>query len=111
LPRIVGILRADMASGLALAGVDVMPVEDAAGFKQTLLEVVESREYAVAVVDESLLAGLDERTAVSLAARSLPLVVPIPGELRWVDERAARADDYIALLIRRAVGYQLNIKV
>jgi vacuolar-type H+-ATPase subunit F/Vma7 len=111
LPRIVGILRADMADGLALTGVDVMPVDDAADFKQTLLEIVDSREYAVAVVDESLLAGLDERTAAALASRVLPLIVPIPGELRWVEEQAMPKDDYIALLIRRAVGYQLNIKV
>ena len=111
MPRIVGILREEMAAGLALTGVDVIRVADAADFKRALLAVVDSREYSLAIVDEALLAGIDERTAALVAGRSLPLVIPIAAELRWKDVQAMPADDYIAMLVRRAVGYQLNIRL
>ena len=109
MPRVVGVMREETAAGLALTGVDVLPVADVAEFKRTLLSVVESREYGLVIVDEDLLSALDERTRTSIAARSLPLVIPIPSQLRWTDVEAMPPDDYIAMLVRRAVGYQLNI--
>ncbi len=109
MPRIVGILRADAAAGLALTGVDVMPVSDPAEFKRALLAVIESREYGLVVADEGLLAAIDERTRAAANARSFPLIVPIPADLRWADVQEMPADDYVAMLVRRAVGYQLNI--
>lgn len=109
MPRIVGILREDTAAGLSLTGVDVIPVADVADFKRTLLTAVESREYGLAIVDEELLAALDERTRKAVSARNLPLIVPISAELRWIDVEEMPPDEYVAMLVRRAVGYQLNI--
>jgi vacuolar-type H+-ATPase subunit F/Vma7 len=105
----VGILREDAAAGLSLTGIDVIPVSGAAEFKRALLSVVESREYGLVIADEELLAAIDERTRTAVAARSLPLIVPIPAEMRWADVQEMPADDYVAMLVRRAVGYQLNI--
>jgi vacuolar-type H+-ATPase subunit F/Vma7 len=111
LPRVVGILREEMGAGLALTGMDVMTVKDAEDFKRTMQTVIDSHEYGLAVVDENLLAGLDERSRSAITERSLPLVVPIPGTLKWEDVTDMPEDDYIAMLIRRAVGYQLNIQL
>lgn len=111
MPRVVGILREETAAGLSLTGVDVMPVTTAAELKRTLLAAIDSREYSLVVVDEELFAALDERTRSAVAARNLPLVIPIPSELRWMDVQDMPADDYVAMLVRRAVGYQLNIRL
>jgi vacuolar-type H+-ATPase subunit F/Vma7 len=109
LPKVVGILNAEAAAGFSLTGVDVMPVADAAEFKRTLLSAVESRRYSLVIVDDRLFSALDERTRSSVTARSLPLVVPIAAGLRWTDVQDMPQDDYVAMLVRRAVGYQLNI--
>jgi vacuolar-type H+-ATPase subunit F/Vma7 len=111
LPRIVGILREDAAAGLSLTGIDVVPVADAAEFKRGLLAAVESRETGLVIADEAMLAALDDRTRATIAARSLPLIVPVPADMRWKDLEEIPADDYVATLVRRAVGYQLNIQL
>jgi V/A-type H+/Na+-transporting ATPase subunit F len=109
LPKVVGILNAEAAAGFSLAGVDVIPVADAAEFKRALLSAVESRKYSLVIVDDGLFGALDERTRSSVVARSLPLVVAVAADLRWSDAADMPQDDYVAMLVRRAVGYQLNI--
>ena len=111
MPRIVGILREDAAAGFSLTGIDVMPVAGPAEFKRALLAAVDSREYGLVIADRQLLEALDERTRDAIAARSIPLIVPIPSEMRWADAEEMPEDDTVAMLIRRAVGYQLNIRL
>ena len=38
-------------------------------------------------------------------------MIPVRMDLRWVPEGQASEDDYVAKLIRHAVGYQLNIQL
>jgi len=109
LPRVVGILHPDLARGFALAGVDVTTYTDTHEGQQALATAVESLGYGLVVVEQSLLDSLDPRTREAVYARNIPLVIAVPGELRWEPAKAEAADDYVAALIRRAVGYQLNI--
>ena len=51
----------------------------------------------------------EHRAAV--AARTLPLIVPVSSELQWTDADELPADDTIAALVRSAVGYQLDIRL
>ncbi len=109
--KALGILREDMAAGFALTGLDVTRVKDAAQAREVLQKAVESREYGLLIVDEGLFAELDARTRESYDKLSVPLVVPVPGTLRWERPGTEAGDDEIAALIRRAVGYQLNIQL
>jgi hypothetical protein len=45
------------------------------------------------------------------AAVTVPLIIEVPGTIQWREEQALPFDDYVARLVRRAVGYQLNIKL
>jgi hypothetical protein len=49
--------------------------------------------------------------AAALLASNRPIFIPIRIELAWVPEGQALEDDYVAKLIRHAVGYQLNIQL
>jgi vacuolar-type H+-ATPase subunit F/Vma7 len=109
LPRVVGILSPDLARGFALAGVDVTSYTDTRGGQQALTTAVESLGYGLVIVEQRLLDSLDPRTREAIYARNIPLVIAVPGELRWEQPDAGATDDYVAALIRRAVGYQLNI--
>jgi vacuolar-type H+-ATPase subunit F/Vma7 len=91
--RVVCVMSRELSLGFSLTGVEVFPVEDPARALQAVQEFVAGRDR------EELLDS------------SVPLVVPLPGELAWRDVEELPPDDYVAELIRRAVGYQLNVQL
>ncbi len=111
MPKVAAILPAELASGFALTGLEVIPVEDVAAGREALLEAAGKPEYGLLIVEEGLLEAMEPRAREALLARNAPLIVSIPGELRWSAAAPQQGDDYVAALIRRAVGYQLNIQL
>ena len=109
--KALALLRQDLGAGFALAGVDVSLVTDAAGARTALDAAVASGLYGIVIVEEELMAGMGEETRKGFAASTVPLIIEVPGALAWRDIEEAPSDDYVARLIRRAVGYQLNIKL
>jgi vacuolar-type H+-ATPase subunit F/Vma7 len=111
LHKVLGIFPEDLAAGFALTGLEVIRVKDAEAGRGALLEAVANQEYGLLIIEENLLAAMEEGRSRELLERNSPLVIPIPGMLRWADPERGSADDYVAALIRRAVGYQMNIKL
>ena len=111
MPKVVAVLGPEAALGFALTGVEVIRVADPAAARDVLLEAVENREHGLLIVEEALLDSLDAAGREALLARNVPLIVPVRLGLRWASEGKAAEDDYVARLIRHAVGYQLNIQL
>jgi vacuolar-type H+-ATPase subunit F/Vma7 len=109
--KVVAVLGEQAALGFALTGLDVIRVRDPAAARGVLREAVENKEYGLVIVEEALLAALEPARREALLALNAPLVIPVPIDLRWVPEGQAPADDYVAKLVRHAVGYQLNIQL
>ncbi len=109
--KVVAVMREDLALGFSLTGLDVIPVKDAAAAVEVVREVIDSRESGLIALEQGLLEEMEERTRESLLARNVPLIVPVPGELAWRDVEELPPDDYLAELIRHAVGYQLNVQL
>ena len=109
--KALALLRRDLGAGFALAGVDVGLVTDTADTRTALDAAVASGSYGVVIVEEELMAGMEEETRKGFAASTVPLIIEVPGALAWREVEEAPSDDYVARLIRRAVGYQLNIKL
>jgi vacuolar-type H+-ATPase subunit F/Vma7 len=111
LSRILALVRPDFGAGFSLTGIDVGRVADARELREALSAAVDGTRYGMVVVEEELMAGLDEAERAAFGAVSVPLVIEVPGALVWKEAAEAPAEDYVARLIRRAVGYQLNIKL
>ena len=111
MPKVVAVLGAEAALGFALTGVEVIRVADPAEARGVLLEAVENREHGLVIVEEELLDSLDAASREAVLARNVPLLIPVRLSLRWASEGKAAEDDYVARLIRHAVGYQLNIQL
>lgn len=109
--RIAALVGADLGAGFSLAGVDVITANGPAQALELLRDSSKSRSWGIIIVDESLLEGVDEREKNAFFERTIPLVITIPGAMHWVDLEKGSSDDFVARLIRRAVGYQLNIQV
>ena len=108
--RVLAILSEDLGTGFALAGVEVVKTRDLGGAREALRTAMGGGTYGLIVVEEELLRSLPQERRDEINAAAVPLVIAIPGEMLWREE-AGPADDYVARLIRRAVGYQLNIRL
>jgi vacuolar-type H+-ATPase subunit F/Vma7 len=111
MPKVVAVLGPEAALGFALTGVEVIRVPDPAAARGLLLEALENREHGLVIVEEALLDSLDAASREAALARNVPLLIPVRLGLRWASEGQAAEDDYVARLIRHAVGYQLNIQL
>jgi len=111
LSRILALVRPDLGSGFSLAGIEVGAVADARELRSALREAVSGTRYGMVIVEEELMAGLEESDRAAFSSVTVPLIIEVPGALEWKEGPAAPTEDYVARLIRRAVGYQLNIKL
>ncbi len=109
--KVLAILHRDLGSGFALAGVEVAAAADPDAARAALASAMTSGLYGIVIVEEELLGGMEETARRDLEASTVPLVIAVPGAMAWREAEEAPPDDYIARLIRRAVGYQLNIKL
>ena len=109
--KVLALLRRDLGAGFALAGVEIATAADPTAARATLDAAMGSGTYGIVIVEQELLRGIDETARRTYEASTVPLVIEVPGEMAWRAEQEAPTDDYIAQLIRRAVGYQLNIKL
>jgi len=109
--KVLAISEKELARGFALAGIETLSVADAKQASRALEKVISDGQYGIVIMDEKLSSGLDKQVTTTLSRSDGPLLVSIPAELRWHDTEKLPHDDYVARLIRRAVGYQLNIKL
>lgn len=109
--KVLVISEKELARGFELAGVETWTVSDAKQASQALAKVISSGEHGIVIMDEKLSSGLDKQVTTALSRSNGPMLVTIPAELRWRDTERLPHDDYVARLIRRAIGYQLNIKL
>lgn len=100
-----------MGGGFALTGVEVNRVNDVEEAEKALETAMESQEHGIVVIDEGLMNEMDQRRVNRYFERTVPLIVPLPGDLEWRDVEDLKQDDYVARLIQHAVGYQLNIQL
>ena len=46
-----------------------------------------------------------------MTGSKVPLVITIPGDMQWHDVETVPRDEYVAKLIRQAIGYQVDIRL
>jgi vacuolar-type H+-ATPase subunit F/Vma7 len=111
LSKVLALVRRDLGAGFALAGVETGLAPDAAAARAALDAALASKTYGLVIVEEELMAAMDPEARAAFGASTSPLVIEVPGAMVWREAEEGPSDDYVARLIRRAVGYQLNIKL
>jgi vacuolar-type H+-ATPase subunit F/Vma7 len=109
--KVLAISEKELAKGFSLAGIETLTVSDAKQASEALVNIISGGKYGIVIMDEKLSSGLDKQVKTALSSGDGPILVSIDGELRWRDTERLPQDDYVARLIRRAIGYQLNIKL
>ncbi len=106
-----GVLGEGLGAGFSLAGAHIEVAAAGSAARDAILASAENRDCGILILEEELLQSLSERERDSLLQRIIPLIVLLPGELQWGEVEEMKGDEYVAALIRRAVGYQLNVKI
>ncbi len=88
--RVLAILREDLGSGFALAGVEVQKARDPDAGREALRAAIAGGAYGIIVVEEELLRSLSPETRDQINAAAVPLVIAIPGEMLWQEQAAPR---------------------
>lgn len=106
--RLIVLTDPDSADGFRLAGVDVQVVEDEERITEQLNRLLDDDDTGIIVVNERMMAGVDDRTLRKIDSIYRPLVVALP-----LKERLEVGQDYrahLARLIRRAIGFDITLR-
>lgn len=104
--RLAILVRPEDARGFQLAGARAAaaaPGEELAALRALLAEP----ELGVLAVEEELLARLPPRLVRRVRERGLPVLLPFALPRRYGE--AGRGREYVAALIRRAIGYAVRL--
>lgn len=106
--KVVAIVDEDTAAGFRLAGVEVREANSPEEMRRGVEAVLADREAGIVVLDEALFRRLPERLGKKLEESAAPIFIPIPTIRLW--REAIKPEEYVARLIRRAIGYQIKIR-
>ena len=106
--KILVIVSEALCRGFALTGIDTFEAGSYKVASEEVSRVLDCDDYALVIVDENYMKQFDEQLKLSIEESNVPLVVSVPGEMRWQDTETKPDDNYISQLIRNAIGYQLN---
>lgn len=105
------VVHQDLGIGFRLAGLEIVACDNSEEALESIHSLLEDRDQGIVIVEEEFLDGFEEHEREALLKRTIPLIVPIPGKLEWRGTEEVPRDDYVARLVRQAVGYQLNINL
>ena len=106
--RLIVITDPDTALGFRLAGVDVSEVSAKEEAADRLLALLRAKEAGVVIYNEEYQAALPEKSRVVLEESTSPVFFAIP--VSQAKRAGEPREQYLARLLRRAIGYQLKIK-
>lgn len=98
----------ETADGFMLAGVKVDAVRTVAETEARVKAALEEKDCGLLLVDELLLDQVGEPLLRRLERAALPIVVPLPLDMKWWREK--RGMDYLLRLIRRSIGYHMRLR-
>lgn len=106
--RLIVITDPDTALGFRLAGVDVTEVGDREAGADQLLTLLRSKESGIVIYNEEFQSALPGKSRVALEESMAPVFFAIP--VAQAQRTGEQPEQYLARLLRRAIGYQVKIR-
>jgi len=99
--------RPGAALGFRLAGVPVEEVAES-GAAERLAALVEEPGLGILAVEDALFDRVPDTVFERASRDGVPIVLPFTLPARW--EARAGGEEYVATLIRRAIGYHIKLQ-
>jgi V/A-type H+-transporting ATPase subunit F len=106
--RVIALTDPETAMGFRLAGIETLVAREADEARRILEELLEKKEPGVVIFDENYLTAIPEKIHKRIEESLKPLFVPVPHVRSW--QEGERKEEYLARLLRRAIGYQIKIR-
>jgi vacuolar-type H+-ATPase subunit F/Vma7 len=104
------VCHSDLVLGFKLAGVDAIAVTSNEHARTTLLKFVERGKWGVVLVADDIMSALPERDRQTLETSASPVIAALPLSTAAAEAgNEERARDFVANLIRRAVGKSIGV--
>ncbi len=98
----------DTALGFRLAGVHVSEVDSEEAAAEQLLSLLRSGKAGIVIYNEAYRERLPEKALNEMEESVSPVFYPIP--VSRTKHEGDMREQYLARLLRRAIGYQLKLK-
>jgi vacuolar-type H+-ATPase subunit F/Vma7 len=106
--NIVALVDEETALGFRLAGVGARPTETPEELLRSAEMLLVDPRVRLVLLDESLFRQLPDRTRRKLEDSRSPVFIPIP--VFRLPKGAVKPEEYVARLMRRAIGYHIKIR-
>lgn len=106
--KLTVITDSDTALGFRLAGVEVIEVTGANEAAGRLLTLLRAKPSGIVIYNEEYRSSIPETSQAAMEESLTPVFFAIPVER--AERIAERREEYLARLLRRAIGYQLKLK-
>jgi len=106
--KIVALLSSEGILGFQMAGIETVEVKGEDTLSDFLSNEDDYKEVGLLIVEEKLMEGVPGEVMRRVKRRGVPVIVPIHMPEQW--QSAGVAENYIANLIKSAIGYRLKIK-
>jgi vacuolar-type H+-ATPase subunit F/Vma7 len=105
---VVALVDEETGLGFRLAGIAAHAVDTPESLAERAVSLLDDPDARIVLVDEALFRQLPEPLLRRLEANEAPVFVPLP--VSRGRRGAAPPEEYIARLMRRAIGYQIRIR-
>lgn len=105
--RMQVVTRPGAGLGFRLAGVPVEELAEA-GASDRLAALLEEPGLGLLAIDEVLVGRVPQVVLERVGRRGVPIVLPFTLPARW--EEGMAGEEYVAALIRRAIGYHIKLQ-
>ena len=99
----------ESASGYRLGGLEVALAHDPAEAREVLARLIQSEDYALIIVNMTLLPDPYQAAKKELRNRDLPVLMAAPCQRVPVDVAGEDAKAYMQKLIRETMGYEIKL--
>ncbi len=99
----------ESAAGYRLGGLEVVLAHDPPEAREVLDRMVESEDYALVIVDMTLLPEPYQAVRKEMRKRDLPVLLAAPSHRSAVAGSADKAEAYLRQMIRETLGYEIKL--
>ncbi len=96
------------SDGFKLGGFEVKELDEGSDVDEVMEEVASADKYGLVCMEERFFEKISERVIKRIRKKGLPVILSMEIPEKWGE--TSGGESHIARLIRRAIGYQINIK-
>jgi V/A-type H+-transporting ATPase subunit F len=99
----------ESAAGYRLGGLEVALAHNPAEARQVLTRLIRTGDYALVIVNLTLLPDPYQAAKKELRGRDLPVLLAAPGHRTALAAAGEDAEAYLRKLIRETMGYEIKL--